>query len=157
MKHKIYDVLKIKNMTLSFAESCTGGALAKDFTKISGVSDVFKGSLVAYQDQTKVDVLGVEQKLIKDYTSVSEPVCLQMAKKVKDFFGSDFAISTTGWAGPLGGTDADPIGTVYFGLCGNSSVHVERRTFKESNSREQLVKEATEFAWEIFYKKLIKS
>jgi len=157
MKHKIFEFLKDKNMTLSFAESCTGGALAKDFTKISGASNVLKGSLVAYQDQVKAEVLGIDLELIKNHTSVSEPVCLQMVKKAKDFFASDYALSTTGWAGPLGGTDADPVGTVYFGLCGNSFVHVERRTFKESNSREQLVREATEFAWNIFYKKLIES
>ena len=156
MKHKIYELLKEKKINFSLVESCTGGGLAKDFVQISGASDYFKGSIVAYQDQTKAEVLGVNQHLIDQFTSVSEEVSKEMAEKGKSFFGSDFCLSTTGWAGPSGGTDADPLGTVYFGLCGKGVVAVERRTFTESNSRERVIEEAIQYAWDFFYKELVK-
>jgi len=157
MKHKIYELLKEKKINFSLIESCTGGGLAKDFVKIPGASDCFKGSLVAYQDQTKAEVLGVSQHLIDQFTSVSKEVSKDMAEKGKVFFGSDLCLSTTGWAGPGGGTDADPVGTVYFGLCGKGIMAVERRTFTESNSRERVIEEAIQNAWDFFYRELAKA
>jgi len=157
MKHKICDLLKEKNKTFSLIESCTGGGLAKDFILLSGASNFFKGSLVAYQDEVKAKVLGVDQASIDTHTSVSEAVVKEMAEKGKAFFNSDYALSTSGWAGPGGGTTADPVGTVYFGLCGKDIQVVERRTFKESNNRERVIEEAIEYAWDFFYKELFKA
>ena len=156
-KHKIFELLKDNNINFSLVESCTGGGLAKDFVMISGASNFLKGSLVAYQDEIKVKVLNIDESLINKYTSVSEPVSKEMAKKGQSFFNSDFALSTTGWAGPGGGTAADPVGTVYFGLCGKGLVMVERRIFTESNDRECVMEEAIKYAWDFFYKELIKA
>jgi PncC family amidohydrolase len=156
MKHKIFELLKEKKLNFSLVESCTGGGLAKDFVALSGASDFLKGSLVAYQDETKAKVLGVDQNLISKFTSVSEPVAKEMAQKGQKFFNSDYTLSTTGWAGPGGGTAADPVGTVYFGLCGKRILTVERRTFTESNSRERVIEEAIKHAWDFFYRELVK-
>ena len=157
MKHKIFNLLKEKNLSFSLVESCTGGGLAKDFVMISGASDYLKGSLVAYQDEIKENVLGVDEALIEKLTSVSDPVAKEMAEKGQKLFSSDLCLSTTGWAGPGGGTSADPVGTVYFGLCGKGLQAVERRTFKESNSRERVIEEAIHHAWDFFYRELNKS
>ena len=157
MKHKIYEALKEKNKNFSLIESCTGGGLAKDFILLSGASNYLKGSLVAYQDEAKAKVLGVSQSSIDSYTSVSKVVAKEMAEKGLSFFNSDYTLSTTGWAGPGGGTSADPIGTVYFGLCGKDLEVVERRIFKESNSREHIIEEAIQYAWNFFYRELVKT
>lgn len=157
MKHKIYELLKEKKQNLSLVESCTGGGLAKDFVLLSGASDFLKGSLVAYQDETKAKVLGVDQKLIDQHTSVSPQVAQAMSEKGLHFFSSDYTLSTTGWAGPGGGNDADPVGTVYFGLCGKDIQVVERRIFKESNGREGVIEKAIQHAWDFFYRELAKS
>ena len=157
MKHKIFELLKEKRKNFGLIESCTGGGLAKDFIMIPGASDHLKGSLVAYQDEIKAKILGVNQALIDKNTSVSEAVSKEMAEKGQKFFDSDFALSTTGWAGPTGGTDADPVGTIYFGLCGKNFVVVEQRTFKGSNDRQVVIEEAIKHAWSFFYRELVKA
>lgn len=146
-KQKIFNFFKAHNQSLCFTESCTGGGLAKDFILLPGVSEVLRGSLVAYQDQSKINNLGVSADLIKKHTSVSFEVAEDMCKKGLKFFSSDWCMATTGWAGPGGGSDADPVGTIYFAVCDKTSLWVERRTFKESNNREDLMNEAVNFAW----------
>lgn len=146
-KLKIFKYFQTQKLTLSFAESCTGGGLAKDFILLPGASEVLKGSLVAYQDESKIKNLGVSSDLIKKHTSVSFEVAEDMCKSGRLFFESDWCLATTGWAGPGGGTDADPVGTIYFAVCDKTSLWVERRTFRESNERENLMNEAVNFAW----------
>ena len=146
-KTDVFNFLKKNHQTLSLTESCTGGGLAKDFILLPGSSEILRGSLVAYQDESKINNLGVSADLINKHTSVSFEVAEEMCKKGIQFFDSDWCLATTGWAGPGGGTDADPVGTIYFAVCDKTSLWVERRTFKESNNREDLMNEAVNFAW----------
>jgi len=155
MKHACFKLLKKHGKTLSFVESCTGGGLSKDFVLISGASDVLRGSLVAYQDFTKENMLGVDVNLIKQFTSVSSECADEMSKKGADFFRSDFCLSTTGWAGPGGGTDADPVGTVYFAACGQGAESLERRTFSECNNRSSVMDSAVAHAWKVLHDFLV--
>ena len=157
MKEEVFKLLKKHNLTISFVESCTGGGLCKDFVLIPGASEVLRGSLVAYQDFAKENSLGVSGELIKTHTSVSSEVAFEMSKKGADFFQSDFCLSTTGWAGPSGGTAADPVGTVYFAVCGKGFESLERRTFKECNDRSSLMEASVQFAWTHLYKSLVEA
>ena len=152
MKEKVFELLKEQSFQLACVESCTGGGLAKDFVTLSGASKVLRGSLVAYQDFAKENSLGVSAKLIKTYTSVSKEAALEMSKKGADFFQADFCVATTGWAGPMGGSAADPVGTVYFAVCGKGLEYVERRTFSECNNRSSLMDCAVAHAWEVLHK-----
>lgn len=154
MKEQIFEHLKKQNKTLSFVESCTGGGLCKDFILQPGASAVLRGSLVAYQDFSKNKCLGIMQSLIDKHTSVSKIVALEMSKKGVFFFESDICLAATGWVGPEGGTDADPVGTVYFAVCGESFELVEKRTFKDCNDRTLLMERANEYAWEFLAKAL---
>lgn len=144
----LYKTLKLRKESLSFIESCTGGGLAKEMTSVSGASDVFVGGLIPYQDEAKARCLGINLDLIKEKTAVSTEVVLEMAHKGSLFFKSDWCLATSGWAGPSGGTNDDPVGTVYFAVVGPGHESVERRTFSRSNTREEVVDEALKFAWE---------
>ncbi len=154
LKEEIFKHFKKHNKTLSLVESCTGGGLCRDFVLIPGASGVLRGGLVAYQDFSKKKCLGIEQKLIDEQTSVSASVALEMAKKGALFFQSDFSLSTTGWLGPGGGNSADPVGTIYFAVCGEGIELVERRTVKECNKRELLMELSNVYAWEMLGKAL---
>lgn len=157
MKQACFELLKKHGKTLSFVESCTGGGLCKDFVLIAGASDILRGSLVAYQDFTKKNMLGVDADLIKRFTSVSHECASQMSKKGADFFQSDFCLSTTGWAGPGGGTDADPVGTVYFAACGQGVESLDRRTFSECNNRSSIMDSAVSHAWKVLHAFLLEA
>ncbi len=111
--------------TLSTAESCTGGLIAKVMTDIPGSSAVFSGACVTYTNQAKMDLLGVSAELIERDTEVSLSCAEAMAAGARERLKTDYALSTTGFAGPGGGTDEDPVGTVYIGFAtphGSTSV-----------------------------------
>lgn len=116
-------LLKKKGVTFSTAESCTGGNIAKLITSISGSSSCFKGSLVAYSEKIKVDVLSVNPDIIKEYGVVSEQVVEEMAIKSREMFDSDYSISTSGIAGPNGGTKEFPLGTICYAIATPTGVH----------------------------------
>ena len=101
---KIVKKLTKKKIKISIAESCTGGFLAKSFTSISGSSKVFGLGLVTYSNQSKIEILKVPKKLIRKYGAVSEKVCLAMVKNVSKIAKTNMSISTTGIAGPDGGS-----------------------------------------------------
>lgn len=105
-----------KKMTLTFAESCTGGLLAKSFTDIPGVSEVFSGSVVTYSNDAKQKFLGVDEKTLEKYGAVSKQTAYEMAKGARLLFSSDIAVAVTGIAGPDGGSDEKPVGLVYIGI-----------------------------------------
>ena len=109
-------LLAERGWTVATAESCTGGLIAKRLTDIAGCSAVVAGGAVTYQTREKIAILGVEPDLIEQYTVVSEPVALAMAKGALKKFDTDVAIATTGYAGPGGGTESDPVGTVYIAV-----------------------------------------
>tara|TARA_Y100000589_G_scaffold259988_1_gene249675 strand:- start:1163 stop:2401 length:1239 start_codon:yes stop_codon:yes gene_type:complete len=130
-------VLKKKNRTISTAESLTSGALAARVTSVPGASEYFKGGIVAYSNDIKISHLGVGIDQIQLKGAVSKEVVEQMALGAKGLFGTDFAVSTSGIAGPSGGTDEKPVGTVWIGVAGPEGVISER--FQMGKGRERVV------------------
>ena len=118
--------LKEKQLTVATAESCTGGLIAKSVTDIAGSSAVLAGGMVTYTNRIKIDVLGVDENIIKEHSEVSYACAEAMAKRAKEVFGTDYALSATGYAGPGGGTEKDPTGTVYIGIAKPTGVRSER-------------------------------
>ena len=102
--------------TLAVAESCTGGALSASFTAMAGASEYFLGGVVSYSNDVKANVLGVPRDTLELYGAVSEETAMAMANGVRCLCGSDYALSTTGIAGPAGGSEEKPVGTVWIGL-----------------------------------------
>jgi nicotinamide-nucleotide amidase len=110
------DFLTKNNLTISVAESCTGGNLASTLTSLSGASVYFDCGFVTYSNKAKRDLLSVNKDTITKYGAVSEHVALEMVKGVIKNSGSDFAVAITGIAGPSGGTTTKPVGMVCFGF-----------------------------------------
>ena len=113
---KIVKLLTKKKLTVSFAESCTGGLLASSITSVSGSSKVFNMGLVTYSNNAKVKLLQVPKKTITKYGAVSYETCLSMVKNLSKISKANISISITGVAGPNGGTKAKPVGLVYICL-----------------------------------------
>ena len=119
--------LREKHLTLGFAESCTGGLAAAAVVAVPGASDVFCGSVVSYANEVKHDLLGVPDTVLESAGAVSAPCALQMARGALDALGCDIAVSVTGIAGPGGGTEKKPVGTVYIAVaseCGARGVRL---------------------------------
>ncbi len=116
MEQLIHDRMIAEGATLAVAESCTGGALASAFTAMAGASTYFMGGVVSYSNAAKVDLLGVDPRAIEEYGAVSEVVAVQMAEGARRALHADYAISTTGIAGPSGGTAEKPVGTIWIGI-----------------------------------------
>ena len=112
----IIQTLSQNQQTITFAESCTGGRIAAAFTAISGSSAVLNGSCVTYSNEIKHLWLGVEEKVLESYGAVSQQCVAQMLEGIKNLAGADYAIAVSGIAGPTGGSEEKPVGTVYIGL-----------------------------------------
>lgn len=112
---KVVNLLKEKGLTISCAESLTGGLFASSITDVSGASNVFKGGIVSYTNEIKENVLGVLPSTLNNEGAVSENCCFQMAKNIKTKFNTDIGISFTGNAGPTA-SENKPVGLVYFGI-----------------------------------------
>lgn len=151
----VADLLVKKGMTLAIAESCTGGELVKRFTQHSGASKYLIGSSVTYATQSKVDVLGIDNALIKKHTVVSKEVAQEMAIKVRELYSSDIAISTTGNAGPTKG-DADvPIGTVCIGIA--TSKDTQAFEFMMGNNRKRVIGKTINKCLELLKEEILKN
>jgi nicotinamide-nucleotide amidase len=122
--------LKAAGLTLAVAESLTGGLMAARLTSVPGASGAVRGGWVVYGDEAKAGWLGVERALLDAHGAVSREVALAMARRAREASGADLAVSTTGWAGPDGGTPADPVGTVYLGVAWGGEAEAERRWFR---------------------------
>jgi nicotinamide-nucleotide amidase len=129
LEQAIVELLQKAGKTLSVAESCTGGSLANSITNISGSSQVFERGVVSYSNTAKMDVLGVPEELINAHGAVSEQVARAMASGVRKRANTDYALSTTGIAGPTGGTAEKPVGLVYIGYADTDTVDCRRYTF----------------------------
>lgn len=114
-ENDLYHLLKAKNMKVSFAESCTGGMASSMLVNVPGSSEVFDGAVCCYSNDIKIRLLGVNERTLQKKGAVSADCALQMAKGALKLFGADIAVSVTGIAGPGGGTDEKPAGTVYIG------------------------------------------
>ena len=134
----IIQLAKSKNSTVSTAESCTGGLIGHRLTEVSGSSDVYKGGFVVYNNESKIDLLGVDKSILIKYGAVSEETAQAMAKNVTNIFASDYGISVTGIAGPAGGTDQKPVGLVYIGFAKNDDVKVKKFHFGTDRKKNKL-------------------
>jgi len=121
--------LRERGLTIALAESCTGGSLSGMLTDAAGASDYFLGAIVSYSNAAKEDLLGVPQSLMIEWGAVSEPVAGAMAEGARDVLGADIGISVTGVAGPGGGTEEKPVGTVCFGFSGPWGTETEGHFF----------------------------
>ena len=149
----IGNLLREKGLTLSIAESCTGGLICDRITNIPGSSDYFMGGMVNYSNESKAEHLGVPLVEIRKYGAVSSRVAGKMAQGVRKAFGTTFGLSTTGVTGPTGGTKRSPIGRVFIGLSNGRRTWVKREDFR--GSRREIKIKATEKALQFFYEKLI--
>ncbi len=147
-KQRLEDVvvglLREKGLTLSVAESCTGGLLANRITNVPGSSDVLEMGIVSYSNQSKSKLLGVPEDMIAERGAVSEEVAASMAEGVRRVSGSDVSVGITGIAGPTGGTPTKPVGLVYMSLCIDGHTQTTRNQFP--GGREDVKQRATQVA-----------
>ena len=145
-------ILKERGATLAVAESCTGGMLAERITSVSGSSEYFWGGFLTYTDRMKIEMLGVDPGMLEKHTSVSEYAAEAMARGAKARTGASYALSVTGVAGPLGGTEENPVGTVWIGLANETGVQAKR--FRFLGDRERVRTLATQTALDLLRRKL---
>ena len=143
---RLVTALQEKNLTITAAESCTGGRIAAAITSVAGSSRIFPGSLVSYRDDVKHRMLFVPEALLEDSGAVSEPVAWAMARGAARMFETDMAIAVTGLAGPDGDGE-HPVGTAYLGIYAQGETLVEHHVYE--GSREEIQMQATERALEM--------
>lgn len=149
----VHDALLASGKKVATAESCTGGLIGEELTRHAGSSEYFLGGIVAYANEIKAKLLGISGALLEEHGAVSEAVCEAMAIGALERYGADLAVSTTGIAGPGGGTPEKPVGLVYIGLAARSEdgeahkVTVKRREFR--GSRESVRKQTAVAALEL--------
>ena len=134
----IFGDLRSLDKTLAVAESCTGGLLSSQFTEVPGISKVFQGGAVCYHNDAKVQVLEVPESMVDQHGAVSEEVAIAMATGACEKYGADYGLSVTGFAGPTGGTQVLPIGTIYLGYASPLGVWAKKlnlRGDRASNRR----------------------
>jgi len=148
-------LLTQQNKTLSTAESCTGGKIAQVLTSVSGASNYFKGSIVSYATETKISVLGLSEDLIKEHSVVSAEVAREMAIKIKNLMKTDYAIATTGNAGPSKGDSDAEVGTVFIALATPNEVLIEEFNFGQP--RDKVIDRAVVKSLEILRKEILKN
>lgn len=141
LEEVIVHFLKERSLTLTTAESCTGGMIAARITDVPGASEVFKQGLVTYSNRSKRKLLDVKKTTLKEYGAVSEKTAKEMAKNGAFITGSDACVSVTGTAGPTGGTEEKPVGLVYIGCCYNNKTVVKEFHFK--GERQKIREQAT--------------
>lgn len=151
---RIGKILMAKNNTLSVAESCTGGKIAAEITKHPGVSSWFKGGVIPYKTELKTKLLGVPEAFIDKYNVVSIEVAEAMAEQACRVLDSDFAVATTGIAGPTQGDGIDEVGTVYIAVASPKGVFSEKFMFGKDRFR--VMEKATAKAFELLWKEIAK-
>ena len=154
IERTVFDLLIIKGKTFASAESCTGGNIAHVITLIPGSSEVFKGTVIPYATTLKTKVLGVSAETIEKSGVVSQQVVESMAVGVRKMMDVDYGVATTGIAGPSGGTEENPVGTVWIGVASPSGVVSKRFNF--GKDRENIINRATIAAYEMLRQELIK-
>ena len=148
-------LLRNKHQTIATAESFTGGAISASITKVPGSSEYYQGSVIAYANSIKVNELGVSENDLKNFGAVSKVVAEQMAIGVQKKFKSDYAISTTGIAGPSGGSEKKPVGLAFIAVATPNGVHSMEYSFGEQ--RQAIIQRAGLTALNMLRKALLAS
>ncbi|MBO7264762.1 MAG: competence/damage-inducible protein A [Alistipes sp.] len=148
----VHEIMTTNSLKLAVAESCTGGTIASKFTAMPGASSYFMAGVVSYSNEAKRDILGVSMDDIITYGAVSEQVACQMAEGVRRVAGADYAIATTGIAGPGGGSEAKPVGTVWIAVATPSKTFALMRN--SGTDRGQIISRASAYAIEMLYQEL---
>jgi nicotinamide-nucleotide amidase len=148
-------LLTSNNLTLSTAESCTGGKIAQMITSVPGSSNYFKGSVVSYATETKISMLGISPELIKEHSVISFEVAKEMALAIKNRMNTDYAIATTGNAGPSKGEGNSEIGTVFIAIATPNDLIVEEFNFGQP--RVKVIDRAVNKAFEMLQKEILKN
>jgi nicotinamide-nucleotide amidase len=156
LEEVIVQLLTKRNQTLATAESCTGGLIANRITNVPGASKIFVAGYVCYANRAKTDMLDVDPKLIEAHGAVSEPVARALAEHARAGAESDYAIATTGIAGPTGGSPEKPVGTVYVALASAQSETMAKRFFFPTD-RETFKQLAAQAGLEMLRRKLLAS
>ena len=150
LSREIQQYLYESGLTLGTAESCTGGRIAEAIISVPGASAYFKGGIISYTNDVKENVLGVDSRLLEEKTAVCEEVAIAMVKGALNTLNVDFAISTTGVAGPRGGTHDIPVGTIWI-ACGNKD-NIVTMKLEEDYGRDINLAIATSKALQLFLK-----
>jgi len=137
----LVDALASKKLRVATAESCTGGMVSAAITSVSGASAVFDCGVCSYANHIKSKVVGVREETLATYGAVSEKTAAEMARGVRLLAGADIGISTTGIAGPLGGTHYKPVGLVYVGVSTEMGLHSEKLLLGENNADRRRIRE----------------
>jgi len=148
-------LLNRKKQTLATAESCTGGKIAQVLTSVPGASEYFKGSIVSYATQTKIDLLGINAQLIDKHSVVSAEVATEMARSIQKIMKTDYAIATTGNAGPSKGDSAAAVGTVFIALATPQEVYVQEFSFGQP--RDKVIDRTVNKSLEMLQKEILKN
>lgn len=151
---KLFKLLKFYNLTISTAESCTGGMIASAITNVSGASAFFGTGVVTYSNEAKMKLIGVNKETLDKYGAVSEQTATEMAEGVLKLGESDVSVAVTGIAGPTGGTTEKPVGLVYIGVSGKNGTYVYKNIF--NGNRDEVRKQTVSTAFELVYDYLIK-
>jgi nicotinamide-nucleotide amidase len=154
LEEVIVKLLANRNQTLATAESCTGGLIADRITNVPGASNVFIAGYICYANRAKSDMLDIDPKLIEEHGAVSEPIARVLAEHARVCAESDYALATTGIAGPTGGSPEKPVGTVYVALASAGSETIIRKFFFPTD-RESFKQLATQSALDLLRRKLV--
>ncbi|MCF8253994.1 MAG: competence/damage-inducible protein A [Bacteroidia bacterium] len=148
-------LLKEKNATVSTAESCTGGFLAHQLTSVSGSSAYYMGSIISYDNRIKQEQLNIPKELLETFGAVSEECVTLMAQQIKDKFKTTYGIATSGIAGPTGGSDLKPVGTVWIALA--TPTHTFAKVFNMGDNRERTILRTSLMAMDLLRKELLQN
>ena len=151
----VSSLLRERGLTLSAAESCTGGLIAKRMTDLAGASNVFRGGVVSYTNEVKAGVLGVPEALLEEYGAVSEPVARSMAECCRKTCGSDLAVSVTGVAGPDTDDRGNEVGTVYIALAGTGDTICKKLSCGKGRGRDRVRSAAASNAFDMIRRHLL--
>ncbi len=152
---ELFKILKEKGATFGAAESCTGGQFSAKITEVPGSSEFFLGAVISYANSVKEKVLEIPEIDLKNHGAVSQVVAEKMSRNVRDLLNCTYSISITGIAGPGGGSQTKPVGTVWFGISGLNFVKTEMKQF--TGDRSQVQEAAVNYALELLIRNIQES
>ena len=155
LEESLGELLRERGLTLASAESCTGGNIARMITSVPGSSSYYSGSVIAYENRIKSEVLGLDHRVIEEKGAVSREVVEQMASGVRAVLGTDTAISTSGIAGPDGGTEDKPVGTTW--ICVQYREESYAKLYRFGGTRERIIDQASNTALQLLRRLLLKN